>query len=133
MPAKTATAKPATLSEVFNQVEALLKRYAPPFESGATYKVGSKRHYDLLSRKEVVIDGRKRTELYFASVIEQKGYVGFYFSVPPALQPKVSPRLQKTLKGRSCFHITSLEGELLADIKSALDLGLKHYRSQGWV
>jgi len=132
MPAKAA-AKSVALHEIFEQVTALLQSFAPPFETGATYKAGDKRHFDLLSRGEFTIDGRKRTELYFASVIEQKGYVGFYFSVPEALRSKVSPRLLKALKGKSCFHITSLDGDLLAGIKSALELGLKHYRSHGWV
>jgi len=132
MPAKAAAAT-SSQGEIYDQVESLLRHFSPPFTVGPGGKVGSKRHYDLVSKKEVLIDGRKRTEHYFASVIEQKGYIGFYFSVPLALRPTISPRLLKTLKGKSCFHITSLDDVLLADMKAALELGLQHFRSQGWV
>ena len=137
MPAKAVAAKSSSPGEVFDQVESLLKRYSPPFAVGPGANVGTKRHYDLISRKEVVIAGKARTEVWFASVIEQKNYIGFYYMpvymAPAAIRGKISPRLLKLLKGKSCFYLKSVDHEVLADIKAALDLGMKHYREQGWL
>ena len=133
MPAKAALAKSASLSDVFDEIQTLLKQFSPPFVVGPGGKVGTKRHYDLVSRKETVTAGRKQSEMYFASLIEQKGYIGFYYAPPAAVKAKLSPRLLGLLKGKSCFHVKSLDAELLADIKAALDLGLKHYQREGWV
>ena len=136
MPAKAALAK-SSLSVVYEQLEAVLKRYSPPFLVGPGGKVGSKRHYDLVSTKDVVVAGREHKGLWFASVIEQKGYVGFYYMpaymAPASFRSKISPRLLKLLKGKSCFHVKAVDSELLAEIKAALDLGLRHYTQQGWI
>lgn len=132
MTAKVADAKAESLASVFDQIEKLMKRYSPPFVVGPGGKVGPKRHYDLVSKKEVVIDGRPRTELYFASVIEQKGYIGFYLSTNP-FRSQVSPRLLKLLQGKTCFHVKALDSDLLADVKAALDLALNHYKREGWI
>ena len=134
MSAKTAPAKEK--SDVYNEIEMLLKKYSPPFSLSPSPKVGSKRHYGLESKKEVEIAGRKFPEVCFAAVIEQKGYVGFYYMpiyMNPKLAKDISPRLMKLLKGKSCFHIKTLDADLLRDIKSALDLAAKHFKKSGWV
>ncbi|HVM97658.1 MAG TPA: hypothetical protein VMT89_14785, partial [Candidatus Acidoferrales bacterium] len=133
MPAKAAPAKSASLSQIYDQLETLLKQYSPPFVVGPGGKVGSKRHYDLVSPKKIVIAGRERDCLYFASLIEQKGYIGFYYMPSPAVRAKIAPQVLKLLKGQSCYHVKSLDPGLLADIKAALDLGLKHYEREGWI
>jgi hypothetical protein len=75
--------------------------------------------------------------MFFAGVIKQKGYVGFYFmpvySDPEAMKRIFSERLLKTLKGKSCFYIKQLDDELAADIKQALAEGFKVYEARGWV
>ena len=137
MPAKAVPAKTAPLADVYDRLQALLKSYAPPFTVGPGGKVGSKRHYDLVSTKDVVVAGRKHSGLWFASLIEQKAYVGFYFMpvymAPSEFRSKLSSRLRNLLKGKSCFQVKSLDSELLADIKAALDLAQKHYQREGWV
>ncbi len=60
---------------IFSAVRDLLKTYSPPLVA----KVDESGRYDLVSIKDVVIAGRKRKEVYFASVIIQKSYVGFYY------------------------------------------------------
>jgi hypothetical protein len=135
MPAKAVPAKVAQ-SDIYSQIEALLKKYAPPFTLSPSPKVGSKRHYGLRSQKEVEIAGRKFPGVCFASVIEQKGYVGFYYMpiyMNPKMAEKISPRLMKMLKGKSCFYIKSIDPDLLKDVKSALDLAAKCYKKNRWV
>jgi hypothetical protein len=68
------------LSAIFESLKDLLSPYAPPLVP----KMDDASHYDLWSIKDLVIEGRKRKEVYFAGLIIQKGYVGFYFMpVPP--------------------------------------------------
>ena len=114
----------------------MLKRYAPPFTICPPGKVGKKRTYGLWSQKELEIEGRKRPAVYFASVIEQKDYVGFYcmpIYMNPKLKAKVAPRLLKLLKGKCCFHVKATASELVGDMKALLDLGLDCFKKSGWV
>jgi hypothetical protein len=39
----------------------------------------------------------------------------------------------KSLKGKTCFRITSIEPPILDDIRSAIELGAKLYRERGWL
>ena len=135
MPAKAAPAKSSQPS-VYDQLEALLKKYEPPFQPWPAYKVASKRSYGLWNKKDVEIAGRKFPGVYFASVIEQKAYVGFYYMfvyMQPEIKKQLSPALAKQLKGKSCFHIKKLDASLLADVKAALDLAVKCYKKNGWL
>ena len=63
------------LNTIFQALKDLLSPYAPPLVP----KMDDASHYDLWSIKDLVIEGRKRKEVYFAGLIIQKGYVGFYF------------------------------------------------------
>jgi hypothetical protein len=93
-------------------------------------------HYDLWSIKDLVIEGRKRKEVYFAGLIIQKGYVGFYFMPvygDTDLKPVFASELLKLLKGKSCFHVKKLTPELLDQVRSALRIGYEAYQARGWV
>lgn len=135
MPTKPAPSK-SSKTDLYNELEALLKRYSPPFTPCPTGKVGQKRSYGLWSEKEVEIGGKKVPQIYFASLIEQKGYVGFYYA-PVYMNPEIKKDLPSTLmklqKGKSCFHIKSANDGVFTDVKTALDLALKHYKQNGWV
>jgi len=120
------------LTIIFDTLKPLLQKYQPPF--------GSKRdepaYFDLWSFKPVEIEGRKKRELFFAAIIIQKSYVGFYF-MPVYAEPEVKllfrPELLKLLKGKSCFHIKKLTPELLGQIESALQAGYERYKQRGWI
>ena len=120
------------LDDIFRQLKELLLVYRPPFVS----KTDNERSLDLWSTREVVIEGRKRKEVYFAAVIIQKSYVGFYY-MPVYAEPEVKrffkPELLSRLKGKSCFHIHKLDETLLEQIKDALAMGFKQYQERGWV
>lgn len=68
--AKTA-AQSSALDGVFDELKAILARYAESFtvHDGA---VKNKRDYHLKIQKPLVIDGRKRDELWFASLIQHR-------------------------------------------------------------
>jgi hypothetical protein len=105
--------------------------YSPPFDIRI-----NERRYGLWSEKDLLIDGRKRKEGFFASLIIQKDTVGFYFMpvyAAPELTKVFSPELVKLLKGKSCFHIKKLDDSLPGQIESALEIGFEFYQERGWV
>jgi len=122
----------ADLTATFSTVRSLLKRYQPPLVA----TVNRATRYELWSQREVVIAGRKRTAVFFASVIVQKEFVGFYF-MPVYAETKLKsvfkPELLQRLKGKSCFHLKVLDRELTSQIRSALAVGFAAYKKRGWV
>ena len=120
------------LNLIFSSLKGLFEAYRPPLVA----KVEDNRRFDLASVKQVVIEGRKRSEVYFASAIIQKGYVGFYFMPvysTPEMKDFFPPELLSLLKGKSCFHIKKLDKQLLAQIRKALKDGYKLYKTREWV
>jgi len=120
------------LQNIFYLLKGLLEEYCPPLSA----KVDESGRYDLWSIKDVVIAGRKRKEVFFASVIIQKNFVGFYY-MPIYSAPEMSsifkPGLLSLLKGKSCFHIKRLDDELREQIEKALKDGYALYQARGWV
>jgi len=125
----------AQLDEIFDRLAAALGRYAPPL-AARSGGVKNKRDLQLWSEKHVEIEGRKRKEVYFAGLIAQKGYVGFYFMpVYTHAEAKAlfEPELLSLLKGKSCFHVKRLDARLEVQIEDALATGFDLYRQRGWV
>lgn len=120
------------LIEIFQRIKRLMKVY----EGTLTPKIDQDSRYDLWSVKDLIIAGRKRKEVSFASIIIQSGYVGFYYMpvyTDEELKEIVSPDLMRLRKGKSCFHVKKLDEGLEKDIKEALALGFEHYRELGWI
>lgn len=128
----TATAR---LDEIFARLAAALGRYSPPL-AARSGGVKGKRDLQLWSEKHVEIEGRKRKEVYFAGLIVQRDYVGFYFMpVYTHAEAKAlfEPELLSLLKGKSCFHVKRLDEGLVAQIEDVLAKGFDLYRQRGWV
>ncbi len=92
--------------------------------------------YDLWSFKEVEVAGRKRKEVFFASIIIQSRHVGLYYMpvyTDTDLKDVFEPELLKLLKGKSCFHIKKLDSILERQIKEALEAGYQLYKRRGWI
>jgi hypothetical protein len=120
------------LQAIFGTLKPLLQTYQPPLVP----KNDTERYFDLWSLKPVVVDGRKRKEVFFAGLIIQKDYVGFYFMPIYAgtdLKPAFKPELLRLLKGKSCFHVRKLDDELLRQLEEALKVGYALYQERGWV
>ena len=119
------------LRPMFDTLKLLLQKYQPPLVP----KVENDSSYDLWSFRPLVIDGRKRSEIFFAGLMIQKSYVGFYF-MPMYVQPEIkeifAPELLNLLKGKSCFHVKSLTPELLTSIEAVLKAGFACYQARGW-
>lgn len=116
----------------FSKMRDLLKAYQPPL----VCKSDDASHYDLWSLKELLIEGRKRKEVFFAGLVTRKSYVGFYFMpvyVDTEIKEFFAPEMLKLLKGKSCFHVKKLDKQLLVQIEKALKEGYKLYQQRGWV
>ena len=126
---------PEDIDAIFDRLRPLLAEHVPPFverEGG----VRGKRDYQLWSEKEVVIDGRPRSEVYFAGLIVQKSYVGFYYMpvyAEPEREDLFAPELLRLLKGKSCFYVKRLDDALLGQIREALAAGRHLYAERGWI
>lgn len=122
-----------TLIPIFEELKALLQ----PYEKGSiVLRGGSGGQLTLVSEKEIVVDGRKKNEMYFAAALIQKGYVGFYFMpvyTEAEQQALFTPELLKLLKGKSCFHIKKWDDTLKKQIKEALKKGYEVYKEKDWV
>ena len=117
---------------IFGRLKLLLKKYEDILKP--KFDLDSK--YDLWSFKEVIIDGRKKKEVYFAGIIIQSRYVGLYYMPVYAdtnLKDVFEPRLLGLLKGKSCFHIKEIDDELEKQIDSALREGYNLYKERGWI
>jgi hypothetical protein len=111
------------LVRVFSRLKNILKPYENPLV--AKFDLDSK--YDLWSVKK---------EVYFAGLIIQKDYVGFYFMPVYAeveMKKLFRPELLRLLKGKSCFHIKALDAGLEARVREALEAGYRLYRQRGWI
>jgi hypothetical protein len=120
------------LKPVFNDIRNILTS----FVKGNYYvKADKPGQYELYYSKEIELPGRKIPELCFASLLIQKGYVGFYFFpvyMNDPLKKKLGTTLLKTLKGKTCFHLKKVNPEILLEIKEALQSGYEYYVSKGW-
>ena len=114
-----------------------IKKMLLPYQKGALQMVGGQGGMMLLvSQKPVVIDGRKRDELWFAGILVQKGYVGFYYMpvyANPDMKKVFKPELLKCLKGKSCFHIKKNDPIIMEQIQEALKVGYGMYKQRGWL
>ena len=124
--------KAAELMRTFKKLKKILEKY----EGSLKLKFDRKEKYELWINKEVNIAGKTKKELFFAGLTLQKNYVSFYFMpiyVEPELKEKLEPELLKLLKGKSCFHIKSIDQELENKIFDALQKGYKLYEENEWI
>ncbi|HRW69470.1 hypothetical protein [Lentimicrobium sp.] len=121
------------LTLIFNHLRSLMK----PYETGSVKaRVDEEKRYDLWSEKKVVIEGRKRNDVYFAGLVIQRNYVGFYYMpvfVDEDLKAVFKPELLKLLKGKSCFHVKKMDDQLSEQISDALRSGYDLYLGRGWI
>jgi hypothetical protein len=131
--------KAADLTAVFYKLQGMLAVHVPPFKA-TDGMVRDKRNYNLTVPVPVVLSpkayGGKPYPVAMASLVLQKGYVGFYCMpvyMEPGMKKKLAPELVKLLKGKSCFYVKALTPEVREGIRAALELGVMCFRERGWV
>ena len=127
-------AKQTDLNEIFDSLKKILSKFDDIFVEGDVKT--DKLQYHLWSKNKISIEGRKPKQIYFAGIIIQKNFVGFYYMPVYAdtkLKDFFEPELLSLLKGKSCFHIKKLDSKLNKQIISALDLGFRQYKKRKWL
>ena len=114
-----------------------IKKMLTPYDKG-TMKLlgGTGGKVILISTKPVEIFGRKREELWFASALVQKGYVGFYYMPvygDNEVRKMIKPELLNCLKGKACFHIKKYDKEIFSQVSDALKAGYDCWHKRGWI
>lgn len=129
------TDKSAGQPELLPVFEAIKKRLLPYEKGTLRIRGGEGGQVLLVSEKKLVISGREKPELWFASALIQKGYVGFYFTpaCEPQFLPLLHPDLRRCLKGKTCFHIKKADAQMLQHIEEALKAGYNSYKQRGWI
>ena len=121
-----------TLQEIQDTLKAILSKYVPPL----TAKVDTPGRYELYSINDLVIGGKKRSEVYFAGAIIQKSFVGFYF-MPlysnPQFVEALPPELKKCIAGKACFNISKADQALYKLIEKMTRDGFKIYKRNKWI
>ena len=119
---------------IFEEIKKLLMPYVK-----GTIKLhgGDKGKIILVSEKDIVAAGKEMKEIWFASALVQKGYVGFYYmpiyTQSDKIRKLLSPELLKCLKGKACFHIKKNDAIIFSQIKDALKIGYDSYKEMDWV
>jgi hypothetical protein len=127
------------LERIFGELKKIMKNYSPPFsvkEPSSALKRSGKKSFELESVKDVVIAGRPRKNVYFAGLIINKDYVGFYYMLAYAeseVRDMLSPEFLALLKGKSCFYIRSTDKWVLDQVRKALEEGVTIYKEKEWL
>ena len=122
------------LKEIFDSLKKILSKFDGTFVQGKVKT--DKPQYHLWSKNKISIQGRSPKQIYFAGIIIQKNFVGFYFMPVYAdtkLKDFFEPDLLSLLKGKSCFHIKKMDSKLKKQIVSALTLGFRQYKKREWL
>jgi len=118
--------------KIFKILPQILSEYSPPLAAVSDFEG----RYELVSKKPNEFMGRKRPEMYFGAAIIQSNYVGLYLMhvyMQPKVLEKLGTELRKTLKGKSCFHIKTLDNNLIKQIEIAVKDGIDCYRKLGFI
>ena len=118
--------------QIFQRVKSLLSAYQPPL----AVKLDNEKRFELWSYGDFVVEGKKRKEIFFASAIIQKSYVGFYFMpvyTDVDIKQVFGDDLLRLLKGKSCFHLKQWDEALRRQIEEALKMGYQLYLQKGWI
>lgn len=122
------------LAKVFAAIKTMLLPYDKKGALVLHAATGGQVH--LVSHKPIEFEGRKKTEIWFVSVLVQKGYVGFHYLpiyMTPAMGKLFSPAFIQCLKGKACFHIKKMDPAILAEVEKAIRVGYEAYEKKGWV
>lgn len=123
--------QPALLP-IFEELKRMLSGYV---KGNYIVRADGPGNYSIYYNKEVSVGRKKFPELAFATILVQKGYVGFYFFpiyTNPHLKDDIPERLMKCLQGKTCFNIKKGDQLLMKAIEKALETGYAFYKSKGW-
>lgn len=99
-------------------------------------RVDSDKNFEVCGTKEVMQGKQKVDGHYFASVTPKPKDIRLYF-FPIYTHvndyPPLSDKLQKALKGKSCFHIKKLDEEMEEELRGMVARGIELYQKDGLI
>jgi len=106
------------LIEIFQTIRAALQPYAA---LGFNNRINSEEKYDLWSELNVTVEGEKRAETFFVSLVIEDGHVTFNL-LPDELPEHERPMI-----------ITELDDITLNLIEDKISAGYKIFKEKEWV
>lgn len=113
------------LPELDTHLKDFLRAQCPPL----TVRKDNENVFEVAGTKPTMQGKQKVDGFYFASIMPKPKDVRFYF-FPIYTHPdsfKLSPELQKLLKGKSCFHLKNVNDDLFEEIKGIITTGVDIY------
>ncbi|HOY33027.1 MAG TPA: hypothetical protein PKW80_14200 [Bacteroidales bacterium] len=118
--------------EIYTRLKNMIQKYAPPL----SVKTETNDRYELYTKKNVELNGKKYDEFFFGSIILKSQYIGFYFMpiyIYPELLIDVPETLKKLQTGKSCFHIKKYEQSIFNAISDLIETGFDAYRKNNLI
>jgi hypothetical protein len=113
------------LHSVFDQLKSILQKFEPRL----LLKVDKPGSYSI----DAPYSEKYKKELFFGAAQVKKNYVSYYlFPVYmfPELLKGISPGLKKRMQGKSCFNFTSIDKELLSELKQLTKSGFERFKKE---
>ncbi|MGH9840763.1 MAG: hypothetical protein ACREEM_18450 [Blastocatellia bacterium] len=131
-----AKAKPADAITDFQLIYRRLREIFSQFTPPLTVTADVQGRYETVSKKDLVVSGRKLTEMCFGGVVIWKNFVGLYF-FPIYTHPQsftgLPDEVKKCLKGKSCFNVKKADDKLFRQIEKMAKQGFKLYKQEKWI
>lgn len=106
---------------------AILKENIPPLQ----VKTDTKNSFEVTGTIPAMQGKKKVDGFYFGTVVPKPKDIRLYFFpiyTHASEFENISKRLKKCLKGKSCFHIKKMDGELENDIRQMVKKGIGLYQ-----
>ena len=111
----------------YENVFSALREILRPYEPELAVVEDSTISYYLNCRKPRA----KNKDMFFGAVQVKKRYVSYHLMplyVFPQLLDGLSPALRKRMQGKSCFHFTRIDPDLLDELRVQTRRGLQRFR-----
>ena len=120
--------------DMFEQVKRIIEKHCPPLVV-KTDKTGV---FEVMGNIAVPYGSKKTIVpgMYFASVVERKDKVSFYF-FPIYFHTdefkKLAPTVMKCLKGKTCFHFTKPGHVVEKELADMVKKGVFAWKKEGYL
>ena len=119
-----------------NDIWDTLKEQLASLSPSVQVRVDKETNFEVAGTKPVMQGKQQVDGHYFANIVPKPKDIRLYFfpiyTHSTEFDP-LSPELQRSLKGKSCFHIKKLSPEMEAEIARMLKHGLELYQRDGLV
>jgi len=115
------------LTEIQSMLKDMFKSHVPPLQ----VRKDNENVFEVAGTKKVMQGKRKVDGYYFGSVVPKPRDIRLYYFPIYTHSNEftwISDELRKCLKGKSCFHIKTLDDSLVKDISAMIAKGVELYK-----